>query len=148
MHLSNSNLNNPIPAPHPYLGPHSHRIIIGCRALRVSCIIGIHPEERITPQELLIDCSATLQVDLMQLDLMQWEDAIDSTVSYCLLAEVITKTLIEGRFKLLETAAFTLVRTLLEVDPRLLEVSVHMEKKALPEAAAAFVSFTQQRRQK
>lgn len=116
-------------------------IQIGCRALRVKCLIGVNPDERVTPQDLLIDCSA-----LLQLDFAHFEDAIDSTVSYTLLAEVITKTLKEGEFKLLETAAYTILKTLLDVDPRLLEVSIRIEKKAIPEAQAAFVFLSMRRK--
>lgn len=107
----------------------------------MKCLIGVNPDERVTPQDLLIDCSA-----LLQLDFAHFEDAIDSTVSYTLLAEVITKTLKEGEFKLLETAAYTILKTLLDVDPRLLEVSIRIEKKAIPEAQAAFVFLSMRRK--
>lgn len=112
-------------------------IKIGCKALKVTCLIGVNPEERITPQTLLIDCSATLQ-----LDFAHFEDAIQSTVSYTLLAQVITQTLKEGQFKLLETAAYMTLKNLLELDARLLEVSIHIEKQAIAEARVACVSLT------
>lgn len=113
---------------------------IGCRALRVSCVIGVYPHERTIYQELLVDCHA-----ILPLDFTQWEDAIDSTISYTLIAESITKTLQKGCFKLLETAAYTVVQTLLADNPRFLEVSIRIEKQALSQAAAAYVCYTQQR---
>lgn len=120
---------------------HSHIMTLGCRALRVSCLIGIYPHERVTPQELVIDCSA-----LLQLDFKEWQDAIDSTMSYMCLVEVITKTLKEGCFQVLETAAYTLVQTLLALDPRILEVSIRIEKQIWPENVIAFVALTQKKR--
>lgn len=120
--------------------PQQHAMTLGCRALRVSCLIGIYPHERITPQELVIDCSARLQ-----LDFSAWKDGIDSTMSYMLLVEVITKTLKEGCFQVLETAAYTLVQTLLALDKRIQEVSIRIEKQIWPENVIAYVAHTQTR---
>lgn len=118
----------------------TQRMSIGCKALNVDCIIGVYPHERNTLQKLVVDCNASLQ-----LNVVHWQDALESTVSYVLLIEVITKTLQEGAFHLLETAALAIAKNILALDIRIIDVSLYIKKRLAGQNVFAHVSLHMER---
>jgi FolB domain-containing protein len=93
--------------------------------LRVPCIIGIHPEERHTPQDLILGVRLHLDVD----------DAatttrLEATVDYARLAGELTFILQSGRFLLIESAAVAVARAVLHGQPLVAAVDVVLEKPA------------------
>ena len=93
------------------------------RQLPVSCIIGIHPDERVAAQRLLI--SVELEVDFGR---ARESDAIEDAVDYTKIADEIAATANAGRFRLIETLAERLADRLLE--PGVEAVAVDIQKPA------------------
>ena len=109
------------------------------RQLPVSCIVGIHADERAAMQELLI--SVELEVDFSR---ARDSDAIEDAVDYRNVAEQIVDTARAGRFQLIETLAERLADQLLT--PGVLAVTVDVQKPAAL-AATRQVGVRAERRQ-
>ena len=73
---------------------------ITIRDLRVRCIVGILPEERTTPQDVLV--SLSIGIDLIP---AAHSGKLQHTIDYAMLSEQLRKLLVEGRYHLLETMA-------------------------------------------
>ncbi len=93
------------------------------RQLPVSCIIGIHADERVANQQLLI--SVELDVDFSR---ARHSDAVEDALDYTLVAKHIAATARAGRFRLIETLAEKLAEELLT--PGVLRVAVDVQKPA------------------
>ncbi len=108
-------------------------IEIGLESLKISCIIGCNLEERITPQDLLIDCHVCL-------NMVSIEDHIDMTVSYVDIANFIEECLCRGKFQLLEVLVQTVSQAILGRWQQIHSVSLKVRKpqalhgKAIPYA--------------
>lgn len=70
----------------------------------VTCIVGIFPEERVTPQPVTVD----LRLDL-DLDRCARSGDLNATIDYARLARDVEKILCDGRFRLLETAGLAVL---------------------------------------
>ena len=81
---------------------------ITIRDMRVRCIVGILPKERITPQDVLI--SLSIGVDLIP---AARSGKLYHTIDYAILCEQLRKLLVEGRYRLLETMAENIARHVL-----------------------------------
>ena len=81
---------------------------IRVEGLEIECIIGLHLEEREQPQPLIVDVSIGLDCD----DAAQCED-LERSIDYAAVMQRASFLLQCGRFRLLETAAQTLIRALL-----------------------------------
>ena len=117
-----------------------HSSHIGFEEQRVSCIIGIHPHERVQEQDIFID----LRVEV---NFPSGESApqISDTVDYVALANLCSVVAKEGRHQLLETLAVDIIDAIMERFP-VNEVRIKIRKpEALPEAAFAFVEFLRER---
>jgi len=77
--------------------------------LAVQTIVGIHPEERTTPQQVLI--SFELQADTAK---AAGSDDISDALDYHGAAQRITELVTAGRFQLIETMAERIAAALLE----------------------------------
>ena len=106
------------------------------RELKVEAILGILPQERVTPQPVLINitvCTDTRRA-------ARSKDIVDA-VNYAALADAATKLTIDGKYLLIETlvedlAALSLSRAHVE------GVSVRVEKpQAVPAAGAVGVEI-------
>lgn len=69
--------------------------------LKADCIIGVKPEERLTPQEVLVDLS--LSLDLSK---AVGSDDVRDTVDYDELSQSIVEFIEASEFKLLEKLAY------------------------------------------
>jgi dihydroneopterin aldolase len=92
--------------------------------LKVYAYHGVMQHEKDFGQEFFID--ANLDVD------SSGEDQIESTVSYALVAEEIVKLVTTQRFDLIESLAKAITNQLLELDPRILRVTITVHKPNAP----------------
>ncbi|HEX2094950.1 MAG TPA: dihydroneopterin aldolase [Longimicrobiaceae bacterium] len=105
------------------------RIII--KDLLVRGILGIHPEERTHPQDILVN--VVMFTDLTEAAV---SGDLSRTVRYDVVAQHVTRRILEGRDFLAETLAYDLARLILAefaVD----HVLVRIEKPAAIESARA-----------
>ena len=116
----------------------SDRIFI--RDLRVRCIVGARPAERIRLQELVINVIITADLSRAAA-----ADDLACTIDYAALASRLAEHVRRRRACLLETLAGELAALILR-DGRAAEVTVRLEKPgALAQAAAAGVELTRTR---
>lgn len=110
--------------------------ILSIRELKISCIVGVYPDERKHEQELYVD------VDL-------WRDFTDAalsdrlpdTIDYTRLASELTAFIRAERFQLIEALAHRACDLLLAGHPTLQRCKVSIRKpSALPHAAYAAIS--------
>lgn len=85
---------------------------ITLRDLAVSCVIGVHPEEKLRPQSLRLDLRLYLDTSAAALS-----GILSRTVDYSLVAKQLTFILEHSRFRLLESAAEALAVFLLTPAP-------------------------------
>ena len=71
---------------------------IGVKEHKVNCIIGVNPEERITPQDILIDIE--IEFDITQ---AARSDHVNDTISYVDLRDLATELVTTRKYQLLET---------------------------------------------
>ena len=81
---------------------------IAIRGLEVDCVVGVYPHERDVLQPLIVDVELGLDTEPAAAS-----ERVQATVDYALTAEQIAFLLRSCRFRLLETAAHALARTLL-----------------------------------
>lgn len=109
-------------------------MILRLENLRVECILGDLPEERVTPRENEIDLELVGDFPAVKTD-----NLVD-TVDYAALSRKIEAVLIEAKAKMIEHAAY-LVKELCLKEPYVTDVKVTIRKRGtLPKLAAA--SFT------
>ena len=105
--------------------------------LKVKCIIGCNPEERVNEQDLFI--SVDMHADTRKAGA---SDNLDDTVNYSAVSKQIAAIAIDGKFKLIEALAHSIAQHCLR-DPRITSVTVTIEKPAaLRMADAAIVRIT------
>ena len=114
--------------------------IITIKNLRINCIIGCKPEERVKPQEVRVttcincDCRKAGQ-----------SDRLEDTINYARLSEQFIRIASVGQFNLIETLAEKIAAFCLE-DSRVNQVEVTIEKPAaIPQADYAAVTITRRR---
>lgn len=111
---------------------------IGIEELRISCIIGIFPQERIQEQELSID----LELDCEFSALVE-EQRIEDTVDYAEVAEWLEIWIQEEKFLLLETLAEQASLEIFVRYPQVQQLRLKLRKPAaIPKARAAVVSIS------
>ncbi len=110
------------------------------RELRVTCIVGVLPEERTTPQEVVV--SLAVGTDIVP---AARTGELDCTIDYAALAERVATLIVTGRYRLLETMAEDLAASVL-ADPRAAAVRVTVRKPAaIADARAAGVEIFRER---
>ena len=110
--------------------------LISIERLRVNCIIGCLPEERKTPQDILV--SVTLETDVSP---AANADDLSLTIDYHALAQSITRFAQSHPFRLIETMAEKIAELCLE-HPLVTAVTVRIEKpSAIPDAQCATVQI-------
>ncbi len=114
--------------------------LITIKNLRINCVIGCNPEERVAPQEVLV--TARLSCDC---SLAGRSDRLEDTINYAKLSEQFIRIAIEGQFALIETLAERLAAFCLE-EPRVSKVEVTVKKpSAIPHADYAAVTIIRER---
>lgn len=91
--------------------------------LRVTCIIGDLPHERVTPQELVLDFELTCD-----LSLAAESDSLEDTVNYVAVVDAVRHALIDGQCRMIEHAAQLALDAAFDVDPRILAIGVTLRK--------------------
>ena len=106
------------------------------RELKVEAILGILPQERVTPQPVLINI--TIYTDTRRA--ARSKDIVDA-VNYAALADAATKLTIDGKYLLIETLVEDLAALSLSL-AHVEGVSVRVEKpQAVPAASAVGVEI-------
>ena len=96
---------------------------IHIRDLLVNAIIGINPDERVTPQDILVN--ATLFVDTRAAG---ESDRMDDSVNYSTVTKAMYAHIESSRPGLVEKLAAELARVCFETDDRIEEVEITAEK--------------------
>jgi dihydroneopterin aldolase len=114
--------------------------LVGFHRQAVSCIIGVHPEERVKEQTIYI--SVKVQVDFT---LCMYTDDVGHTIDYALLAQRCEELAQQKKFFLLETLASHLLEmifTIYDVEWAWIEIC---KPEALPRAECAVVELQRTR---
>lgn len=115
--------------------------IIGLIALRIDCIIGIHPQERVTVQPVLLDLEVEQDFAAAAAD-----DDFTHTSDYSAMAEQLTELAQRREYQLLETFAEEAAAMLFESLPEITALRLEIRKpEAVPAAAASFVRIERRR---
>jgi D-erythro-7,8-dihydroneopterin triphosphate epimerase len=118
---------------------HYDKVLI--RDLSVMGILGINPDERTTQQEILVN--ATLFVHTRQAGA---SDNIDDAVNYRTLTKAMIEHIREGKPFLVERLVQELADICLEMDNRVHEVTISVEKPgALRHARSVGIEITRKR---
>ena len=109
------------------------------KALTVNAIVGIHPDERVARQPVVID----IELESTREDVYA-SAAIADTIDYADVARRVTDLVTQGRFSLLEVMAQAIADTLLATY-RANRVQVQVAKpRALEQAQAAGIRITRE----
>ena len=85
---------------------------------------GVQQHEKDFGQTFLVDCHLDVEAGS--------EDSIDSTVSYALVADELEKVATKQRFDLIETLAQRCLAAVLDLDARILRVTITIHKPNAP----------------
>ena len=114
---------------------------IGLKDLRIDCIVGIYPHERVDEQPLFLD----VEVD-QDFRAAASAEHVDHTVDYDHIASGLTDLATQGRYQLIETfaedAAALILGRWASVDAVRIEVR---KPRAVPAAACSFVRVERRR---
>lgn len=107
----------------------------GLQALRIECIVGIHPHERATRQALLLD----IEMDY-DFAAASGSEAIEDAIDYAGVARDVTELAVRREFQLIETMAEEVAALVLARSSEALRVRIEIRKPAaVPAAVCAFV---------
>jgi dihydroneopterin aldolase len=107
---------------------------IGFDGLKIRCIIGILPQERLEEQEIFVNVRVTLSRSGST-------DILDSTVDYRLLARIAEELARDGKYQLVETLAENIASAYRKLEG-IQEVFIRICKpSAIPNAKAAVVEY-------
>ena len=113
----------------------------GLRDLRISCIVGVHPHERDTPQDVLVD----LEFDY-DFGAAAASDNVADVVNYDEASQQVIDLVQTRRFQLIETMAESAAAVLLDRHPRVRVVRIEVRKPAaVPGAAGSFARVERSR---
>ncbi len=114
---------------------------IGIEELKISCIIGILPHERVEEQELILDLE--IETDFSQL---AQEQNIEKTIDYADLADWLEMWIQEKKFLLLETLAEQASQEIFSRYHLAQTLRLKIRKPAaIPRARAAVISIDRKR---
>ena len=110
--------------------------------LEITCIIGIHPHERVQEQILFVDIN--LDLDLGDLPIT---DDINDTIDYTKIAELATHLAVSKKYSLIESLCHDLNNLLLDQFEIIQQSTVTVKKpNALPKAKYASYSMKKLRK--
>ena len=114
-------------------------MLIHIHQLKVVCIVGCLPEERVQAQELFFDISYSVDAPK--------HDHIEAAVDYTKVAELVEKRAVEGKFQLLEHVAKSISEAILEQFLAIHSVCIKVIKpKALAAAHSSSVEYKKDRK--
>ncbi|MEZ5417391.1 MAG: dihydroneopterin aldolase [Vicinamibacterales bacterium] len=113
----------------------------GLKDLRVECIVGIHPHERVTAQPVHLD----IEIDY-DFAPAAASDAIADAIDYDAVARGVTGLLQASKFQLIETMAERAAALVLTQAPAASAVRVEVRKPAAVPAAACSFARVERRR--
>lgn len=108
--------------------------------LRVTCIIGDLPHERVTPQELRIDMEIFCDTRLAATT-----DALKDTIDYVAIIDAVRATLIKAECKMIERAAQIAIDAAFAVDERITAITIILHKPHAVEGVIAGIRIYRQR---
>ncbi len=111
---------------------------VGVRELRIDCVIGTEPEERLAEQRLHID----LEVELERLG----GDELANTVDYREMARLVRSLASTQRFQLIESLAEEAARLLLERWPAVYAARIEVRKPGAVDGAEHAFCRVEERR--
>lgn len=112
---------------------------IGIEELKISCIIGVLPEERVKKQEIVVDIEIKKRLP------KTFSDDLSSSVDYRIFAEI-AQELALNKYYLIESFANDLAEALLQkTGAESIKVSLK-KKSAIREASVAFTYLTRERK--
>lgn len=112
-----------------------HKVFV--KGLKLNCIIGIYPEERVKEQELIID----LEVECPTLEQAGREKRLELSVNYAALTERVKEYVTERKAELLEELAVELC-DLIEQEFHSPAVTIRLTKtEAVPGTAGTGIEF-------
>tara|TARA_B100000683_G_C12064891_1_gene380258 strand:+ start:62 stop:427 length:366 start_codon:yes stop_codon:yes gene_type:complete len=116
---------------------------VGLERLKITCIVGIHPHERVEEQDLFIDFS----VDIDFGPAAASED-VRHTVDYSEIAAELERMAIERRYQLIETFAEEAAERVFSLYPTVQALRMTIRKPAaVPAAACSLVRIERERAQ-
>jgi len=92
--------------------------------LKVFAYHGVMQHEKDYGQDFYIDCHLDVEAGL--------KDQIESTVSYALVADEVVRVATEGKFELIESLANAIKSAVINLDPRILRVTITVHKPDAP----------------
>ena len=109
--------------------------------LEITCIIGIHPHERVKEQNLFLDIN--LEVDFGD---STFADDINETIDYTIIAEMATQLAITKKYNLIESFCKDLNNLFIETFQVIQQTRITVKKpNALPKAKYAAYSMKKSR---
>ena len=110
--------------------------------LKITCIIGILPNERINSQTILVDIN--LDVDIGD---STFADDINETIDYTVIAEMATQLAITKKYNLIESFCKDLIDLFLETFQAIKQTRITIKKpNALPKAKYATYTMKKTRK--
>jgi dihydroneopterin aldolase len=97
-------------------------VTVSLEGIRARGRHGVNPEERVEPQEFVVDVDATVEVEV---------DSVEATLDYRRVAEVVRSTVEATSFQLIESLARAVAEALLALEPVVqVRVAVHKPRAA------------------
>tara|TARA_B110000483_G_C18180870_1_gene536971 strand:+ start:67 stop:459 length:393 start_codon:yes stop_codon:yes gene_type:complete len=116
----------------------SKTTFIGIKRLKVRCIVGLLPFERVVPQTLILNIQLCINSALIQNE--RKKDLLINSPNYFLLSEVVSKFIICEQFRTLETLIHDTAKLILQEYPQLQKVQIDARKPdAIPQAEASYL---------
>ncbi len=113
---------------------------IGFERLRILCVIGDLPQERVKEQ--MIEVSVKVQYDFSSCSL---SDDLSDTVDYVAISNLCRREAIEGKYRMLETYACRTLEKLLKEFPIQSAWILVRKPGAIPEADCSFVELSMEK---
>jgi 7,8-dihydroneopterin aldolase/epimerase/oxygenase len=115
--------------------------LISISDLKIHCIVGIYPHERLEPQDLFIDLE--LKIDLTAIE---QSEQLDDTVDYATLSEQLSQLIQERRFELIENLALSSCSFILQHWTKIEWCKIKVKKPAaIPNSKYAAITIEQHR---
>jgi dihydroneopterin aldolase len=115
---------------------------IGFTHLKIPCVVGVYPSERLKKQNLFVDLSVQIPFEACAK-----KDTLEKTVDYSVLAHALSRLALLRKYKLLETFAVEALSLIFKKWPQVSWAKIHIRKtSAIPQARDAFVSLERKRK--